>query len=274
MTYFRFLQIFLGIPLILFGLLAFYQSKSAKKALPSAFSTWPVLNVVLSLIVVAFVWTTPWDNYLVATRVWWYDPNLVTGLVIGYVPVEEYTFFILQTSLTSLITFYLIRQWPQAMAPGNFQPNLALNKWVTLLIGFFWLISTAFLLSGYSPTIYLTLIISWAFIPIMIQTGFGADILWHYRRLVFWGIMPITLFLAGADSIAILAGTWTISSEKTLGILLGSILPIEEFTFFFITNVLVVFGMTLLLARQSHERAAELPVLKNYIAIPNKAEAQ
>ena len=46
---------------------------------------------------VAVLYTTPWDNYLVATGVWWYDPHLVAGLVLGWVPIEEYTFFILQT---------------------------------------------------------------------------------------------------------------------------------------------------------------------------------
>jgi len=270
MTYFRFLQIFLGIPLILFGFWAFYQSKSTKKTLPAAFSTWNSLYVVLSLILVAVIWTTPWDNYLVATSVWWYDPSLVTGWVIGYVPVEEYTFFILQTSLTSLVTICLLKQWPNALAPSNFKPNPALVRWGTLIIGGFWIVSTIILLSGYSPTIYLTLILSWALIPIMLQTAFGADILWHYRRLLFWAIVPITLYLAAADTVAILAGTWTISDKKTLGILLGSILPIEEFTFFLITNVLVVFGITLLLARQSHERAAQFPALKNFVSIPQK----
>ena len=35
---------------------------------------------------IAVVYTTHWDNYLVATRVWWYDPALVSGIgVINYV---------------------------------------------------------------------------------------------------------------------------------------------------------------------------------------------
>ena len=40
--------------------------------------------------------------HLVATQVWWYDPQLVTGLLIGWVPIEEYLFFILQPLLTGL----------------------------------------------------------------------------------------------------------------------------------------------------------------------------
>jgi lycopene cyclase domain-containing protein len=58
-------------------------------------------------VVIALVYTTPWDNYLVATNVWWYDPELVTGIVIGWVPIEEYTFFILQPILGGLWIFFL-----------------------------------------------------------------------------------------------------------------------------------------------------------------------
>ena len=64
--------------------------------------------VLLAHVVIALVYTTPWDNYLVATGVWWYAQNLVNGIVIGYVPIEEYTFFILQTLMTGL---WVITLW-------------------------------------------------------------------------------------------------------------------------------------------------------------------
>jgi len=62
---------------------------------------------MLALIGLSVLYTTPWDNYLVATRVWYYDPALVLNAIIGYVPIEEYTFFILQTILTGLFTLWL-----------------------------------------------------------------------------------------------------------------------------------------------------------------------
>lgn len=265
MSYFQFLLIFLGIPLILLSGLRLFQDKVSNQTLPPAFQSWKPAGVILGLIITAIVWTTPWDNYLVATRVWWYDPELVTGWVLGYVPIEEYTFFILQTALTGMLAVFMLKQWPSYLAPASFRPNPTVNKIASIGVGLVWLISTVVLLSGYAPAIYMTLILSWALIPILIQTIFGADILWHYRRLLFWGIVPITLYLAAADSLAINAGTWTISEEKTLGILVGPILPLEEFTFFFITNVLVVFGITLLLARASHQRAATTPILQDMI---------
>ena len=60
--------------------------------------------------IIALLYTTPWDNYLVATGVWWYDPALVTGLTLGWVPIEEYTFFILQTLLAGLWLAFLARR--------------------------------------------------------------------------------------------------------------------------------------------------------------------
>lgn len=41
--------------------------------------------------VIAFVWTTPWDNELVRQKAWWYPHSCVLARV-GYVPIEEYFF--------------------------------------------------------------------------------------------------------------------------------------------------------------------------------------
>ena len=53
--------------------------------------------------------------------------------------------------------------------------------------------------------------------------------------------------LVERDFLAIGAGTWTIDPAQTTGILLGGVLPIEEVVFFLLTNVLIVFGMVLMI---------------------------
>lgn len=58
---------------------------------------------------IALIYTTPWDNYLVASGVWFYDPARVWNIILGWVPLEEYIFFILQTILTGLIVAGLLR---------------------------------------------------------------------------------------------------------------------------------------------------------------------
>ncbi len=73
--------------------------------------------VLAGLIVAAVLYTTPWDNYLVATRVWYYDPALVLNIILGYVPFEEYAFFALQTVLVGLFALWLWRR----MYPGDWE---------------------------------------------------------------------------------------------------------------------------------------------------------
>lgn len=208
------------------------------------------LHVFLSL-----AYTTPWDNYLVATGVWWYDENLVTGIRLGYVPIEEYTFFVVQT-LTVGLAALALRRMPVFREPAV-PANMPVRVAATLLLGLGWLVSTAVLLSGYVPATYMTLILSWALPPIMLQFIFGADILWANRRLVATIIVPPTLYLWVVDYLAIQSGTWTLSPTQTLGLNLG-VLPIEEMTFFLVTNVLIGFGIVLMMSPAAQRRADAL----------------
>lgn len=108
MTYFGFLAIFIGIPLlILTGLLVLARQRQYD--MPDRFRGWPGWAAITALVVIAFTYTTPWDNYLVATGVWWYDPDLVTGIIWGWVPIEEYTFFVVQPILGGLWLLVLFR---------------------------------------------------------------------------------------------------------------------------------------------------------------------
>ena len=66
-----------------------------------------------------------------------------------------------------------------------------------------------------------------------------------------------------ADALAIHAGTWTIDPAQSFGVFLGGVLPIEEFAFFLMTNVLLTSGIVLLWAEESHERFA---VMRRWLA--------
>lgn len=99
MTYPLFLLLFLVIPI---GLLALWQREKIRAR------QW--LVAVALTILSALVYTTPWDNYLVATRVWYYDPARVWNILLGYVPLEEYLFFILQPILGALVTLALLKK--------------------------------------------------------------------------------------------------------------------------------------------------------------------
>ncbi len=261
MTYFGFLAQFVVIPLVLVGGLTLYDVAYRRKALPDRLRGLPAWLVLIAHVIVALIYTTPWDNYLVATRVWWYDPQLVTGITIGWVPIEEYTFFVLQTLLTGLWLLWLARRLP---SPMDTPPHPRL-RWVSASVtGLVWLASVVGLLSGWKPGVYLTIQLVWALPPIIFQLAFGADILWRYRGVVLLALVPATLYLGAVDAVAIDAGTWTIDPAQSLEIYLVGVLPLEEFTFFLVTNTLVAFGMTLVLARESLERTPQR--LQNLIA--------
>jgi lycopene cyclase domain-containing protein len=280
MTYFGFLARFLLPPLVALGLLHALDRRRGRR-LPANLRARNPWTVIGALVVVALVYTTPWDNYLVASGTWWYDPDLVAvDWVIGWVPLEEYCFFVLQTVMTGMLWLWLARRLEvdrsattlRPATAGGGEPSvpvpasqdrraLALRRAGVLLLAAPWLWAVAVIVSGWLPGRYLALELAWALPPIAFQVGFGVDILWRRRRSVLAAIGVATLYLAAADLLAIRAGTWTISPEQTLGWLLPGGLPLEEGVFFLITNVLVVFGLTLVVARESQERVAGWPWL-------------
>ena len=259
MTYFGFLGLFLGIPIAILSIITLIDYRRGKWV-PNSLHSFKPYIVMIGLCVVAFIYTTPWDNYLVATNVWWYDINLVSGIILGYVPIEEYTFFLVQPVMTALLFLLLARYLPTNPNPAD---NTQIRTISTFVAGVIWLIFTVILIFSFSndslrPLNYLSLELSWALIPIIIQLAFGADILWRHRNVVFLTIAISTLYLSWADAIAIGSGTWTIDPEQSLNWLIGGILPLEEFIFFLVTNTLVTLGMTLVLAEESQPRAMAL----------------
>jgi lycopene beta-cyclase len=245
MTYFGFLIRFIGVPLAIMALLTLWDARRGRR-LPESLRGMPGWFIILAHIVAAVVWTTPWDNYLVATGVWYYNPDLVTGITLGWVPIEEYTFFVVQTLLTGLWVLWLARRLEPAPTPIPHRPRLrqiSAAVVAVIVVG-----AWALFFSGWEPGTYLALEVGWLLIPVIPQLLAGADALWHNRKLVLLGLLPPWLYLSVVDSVAIGAGTWTIDPNQSLGIMLGGVLPIEEFIFFGLTNLLIVFGMVLFMA--------------------------
>jgi lycopene cyclase domain-containing protein len=251
MTYFGFLLQFLVIPIFVLAGIAWLDHRRGRK-LPAALRGYPAWILIAAHMLIALIYTTPWDNYLVATRVWWYDPDLVAGIIIGYVPIEEYTFFLLQPILASLWLLMLARRLPQPAQPLSHP--LRVRRFATLITGSIWLVFVILLLAGWQPATYLSLLLAWSLPPVIFQMGFGGDILWRQRRIILLTLIPATIYLSFADSLAITSGTWTIDPEQSLNLWLGGILPFEEAAFFFMTNLLIVLGMTLMLSRESQTR--------------------
>jgi len=237
MTYLQFHLIF-TLPVIAVLLLAQRHPMAAV----GAGKAWRAIGLVA---LIAYVYTTPWDNYLVYREVWGYGPDRVLG-TIGYVPVEEYLFFGLQSLLTGLWVC-LIRWWlppSRGQAPTWLRPVL-----ITLWLGLTAL-GVAFLFG--TRSLYMGLILAWA-APVLAGMHYlGSERFWRERRVWMLGIAVPTLYLWIADTIAISDGIWYIEEAVSFPIRpLG--LPIEEAVFFWITNVLVVQGVLLFLPDKHHK---------------------
>ena len=105
MTYARFLGLFVVLP-ILFLLVRYRRTL-----------TWRGLAPLGLLLVVVYAATTPWDNLAVKWGLWGFDPERIWGIKLGYLPLEEYLFFGLQTVLVGLWARERLRRVLEAPAP-------------------------------------------------------------------------------------------------------------------------------------------------------------
>lgn len=249
MTYFGFLLLFLVVPI---GVLLILNVRDWPRGeIAVGFLDGRSFLLAIGLhVLLAIVYTTPWDNYLVATRVWFYNPNLISGVVLGWVPLEEYLFFVLETVLVGLGWLLLVRR---VKPGGEFRPRREIRIVSTAVLAVVWLLAVAVLISGWKPGTYFSLILVWALPAIMLQLAFGADILWHFRKIVLFVILPVFLYVSTVDALAISSGTWTIDPGQSLRLWIGA-LPIEEAAFFLVTAMIIGFGLTLSLARASRKR--------------------
>ena len=251
LTYLTFLLLFIGIPLAFLFILYLKNLRREKESQKEI--TRRILIAIAIVIIIAFIYTTPWDNYLVENAIWYYETSKVMGLVIGFVPIEEYTFFIVQTLLVGLFFgLVYIRRNPIINNQYGHTLSLRLISSSSLLI--IWFVSFFLFIKGIESFKYLNLILLWGIPPILIQLIYGVDIILRFRRDLVFTISLSTLYLSIADAIAIKIGIWTISTGTSTGFLLLGLLPIEEFIFFLVTNVLITFGLTLILDSESIKR--------------------
>lgn len=211
--------------------------------LPAAIGRTRARYAIPLVCLIALVYTTPWDNYLVYREVWSYGADRVLA-TIGYVPVEEYLFFLLQPLFTGLVLYHLLSRAPvpgQAIAQDIVTRRVGAAGYLALS-----LIGAGLLLSGWHPGVYLGLILAWAG-PVLAGMWWYAGGLYRQLRTPFVrSVAAATLYLWIADGIAIRLEIWDISNRFSLGWdPLG--LPIEEAVFFLLTNLLVVQGVLLFL---------------------------
>jgi lycopene beta-cyclase len=191
---------------------------------------------------IAFAYTVPWDNYLVYRDVWRYGADRVVG-VIGYVPVEEYLFFLLQPLFVGTVLVPLLwraesRMPAPSRAPGQIRALGVAGFGALALVG------VTLLVWRQPRGLYMGLILSWA-LPVLAGLWYYAGPhLWRLRRTLAAVIAGTTLWLWGADAFALRDGIWHIAEATSLGPGVAG-LPVEEMTFFLVTTVLCAFSIVL-----------------------------
>lgn len=187
------------------------------------------------LCVIASIWTTPWDNWMVATGVWGYPPSAVLG-TIWHIPVEEQAFFVVQTLMTGAWFGLLIDPTrPRAPRSAAARACAALGALGMVASGVF-----AFR-EGHT---YLGSMLAWFGVPLAVQFAWGADQLGRHVHAIVPGIALPTIILCVVDTLAVQQGTWFFDEGALVGIQVGA-LPLEEVVFFALTNTLVVVGLAL-----------------------------
>lgn len=249
-TYFRFLLAWVILPLVVLAV-----------AWP-AFRAFEGRGLAAGLVLLAvYVFTTPWDNAAVAFRTWDFPPGRYWRR-IGWLPVEEYLFFGLQSLLVmgvvngllgwcggreSLAAFVDLAGMPSQQV--DFGAPMVAVPLVMLLAGW---IAAATLGWRRFPAggrgFYAWHLLFW-FVPLLLaQWAFGWSILAPRADIVILAALAVGSWLVLADLMAIRAGLWFFDEGQITGWKWRKVVPWEEIAFFFLTSLLVAQSYLLFLA--------------------------
>lgn len=197
-----------------------------------------VLTGTAVLTLLALVYTTPWDNYLILRGVWWYGEGAVLTRFWA-APFGEYLFFVLQPLLVGLWAARLTVDTDRSLSiPLPVRALGALAAGVVAAVGV--------ALLGDERGLYLGSLLAWSAPILAIQWAFGWPYLVAHWRTVAVGTLVPTVYLWLADTVALALGVWVISDRYTTGLALPLLdLPIEEAVFFLLTSLFVVQGLVL-----------------------------
>lgn len=105
---------------------------------------------------------------------------------------------------------------------------------------------------------YLSYLLWWALPVIAVQWAAAGRELWRWRRLLLASVGLSTLYLGACDAFALGHGIWRVDPARVVGVYAGP-LPLEEFLFYFLTNVMAAQGFVLIAGFLRDRRGASPP---------------
>jgi lycopene cyclase domain-containing protein len=237
MTYLRFHLIF-NLPLLI--LLA-----ALSWSVPWTVEEGEALGLVLLAVM---IFTTPWDNLAAKWGIWGF-PREKYSLRLGYLPVEEYAFFLLQSVNVMLAVralFYFFPDWQMGQETEVGEWRLiclaaSVIPWLFVTMSLLWLRRKA------GPRVNYAIHLAWFLPVIYAQWVFASPLFWGHAGLLALVTAAFGIYYTLADLAAVRAGTWFFDEKQITGVKLGGILPWEEIAFFFLTSLLVAQSYLLLL---------------------------
>jgi lycopene beta-cyclase len=238
MTYWKFHLVF-NVPILVVGLIL----------AGSDFWVTPVLLTGGLILLAVMIFTTPWDNYAVAQGIWGFPPKRFS-LKLGYLPIEEYAFFIMESVQVMFFTFWLLKLFPALQSDPGLPLTHPLIGSTLALLFMAWLGIGLWGRNRYhkkSRGHYAWHLFFW-FIPvILLQWVIAAEALFPRWPLIALVTGLIGTYLSMADYIAIDKGIWHFDEKQITGHKLGKKMPWEEAAFFYLTALLVAQSFVMLL---------------------------
>jgi putative membrane protein len=200
------------------------------------------------VLLAVMVFTTPWDNLAAKWGIWGF-PREKYSLRIGYLPVEEYAFFLLQSANVMLAVRALFHFYP------DWQIGLETNvgKWTVICLAAslipwsFVAIQLRWLRKHKGPRVNYAIHLAWFLPVIYAQWVLAPPLFWNHAGLLALVTVAFGVYYTLADLAAVKAGTWFFDEKQITGVKLGGVLPWEEIAFFFLTSLLVAQSYLLLL---------------------------
>lgn len=199
------------------------------------------------VLVAVMVFTTPWDNLAAKWGIWGFPPDKYLRK-IGYLPVEEYAFFLLQSLNVILLLRVFFRFFPDWRLEDETNLNWIMVGCVVIslpiLLGLGWQLRVWRQRLG--PCVNYANHLAWFLPVIYLQWVLAPYLFWHHLGLLGLVTGIFGIYYTLADLVAVRYGTWFFDERQISGWKLAGILPWEEIAFFFLTSLLVAQSYLLL----------------------------